>query len=149
MNNQSLRNRLYQGASEKQKKIVDKIFLTPERKQQKELLEKIDSSGYEISFRHKRNYDIINKATLRIRKTTDEHYGYINESVLKHKNSLFGYCYHSAPSKPDRCPNDFDNNILGFSQNQGWFIDNGTGNDTGKGYIIITSIELANKIFHI
>ncbi|NCO74908.1 MAG: hypothetical protein GW795_10375 [Cyanobacteria bacterium] len=148
MNNQSLWNNLYKNACESQKKIIDKI-LTPERKQQKELLEKLDFSGYEVSFRHKKRQGIVNGETLRIRKRInekDKHYGYINDSVLKHKNSLFGYCYNFDS---DPCPSDFDGNILGFPQDQGWFIDDGKGSDKGKRYVIITSLELANKIFNI
>lgn len=86
------------------KKIIDRIRSTPERKEQKELLEKLDSSGYEVSFRSKNNYQEINEKTLRIRKRTDEkdkHYGYVNDSVLKYKNSLFGYCYNFDS---DPCP---------------------------------------------
>ncbi|MTF38350.1 hypothetical protein [Cyanobacterium aponinum] len=146
-----------ENACDKQKNLLDKI-LKPEREQLKLLLENLHCSGYEISFRNKNDDNKnkqkeMNKSTLRIRKIVngnETHYGLISNKVLnknKNINNLFGYC---LDFEFDYCPNDFSYNIFGFPQDNGWYIY--TEKEKSKKvreYIIITSIELAHKIFNL
>lgn len=146
-NNNSLWENLDKNTCKSQIKLLDKI--KSEREKLKILLENLHDSGYEISFQHKKDEDKINKGTLRITKRVEDeniHYGYINQDTLD-ENSLFGYC---LGFKADRCPDNFSNQICGFSQDKGWHIVNGTRKkDKDKQYVLITSLDLAHKIFNI
>lgn len=147
-NDNSLWENLYKNACKSQIKLLDKI--KSEREKLKILLENLHDSGYEISFRNKNN-DTKNKNTLRIRKIingNEKHYGLISNEVLnknKNTNNLFGYC---SDFEYDYCPNDFSYNILGFPQDNGWYIYPKKEKSKVREYIIITSIELAHKIFN-
>lgn len=163
-NNNSFLNDLYQNGNENQKKLIKNI-LKSERKELQILLENLYESGYEISFRHKNDnknkQKQFNKKTLRIRKIIEDkniHYGYINQDTLD-GNSLFGYC---LGFKSDKCPDNFSHQIYGFSEDKGFYIIKIEGSEKGwyvvegkrtldkdKYYILITSIELAHKIFNI
>ena len=148
-NDNSLWKNLDKNTCKSQIKLLDKI--KSEREKLKILLENLHDSGYEISFRNKNN-DTKNKNTLRIRKIingNEKHYGLISNEVLnknKNTNNLFGYC---LDFEYDYCPNDFSYNILGFSQDNGWYIYPKKEKSKVREYIIITSIELAHKIFNI
>ncbi|MBD2392713.1 hypothetical protein H6G11_00380 [Cyanobacterium aponinum FACHB-4101] len=157
-NTSSLWNNLYENPYENlcksQKNLLDKIL---KREQLKRLLENLHCSGYEISFRNKNDDNKnkqkeMNKSTLRIRKIingNEKHYGLISKKVLnknKNTNNLFGYC---LDFKYDYCPNDFSYNILGFPEDNGWYICTEKEKSKVREYIIITSIELAYKIFNI
>jgi hypothetical protein len=153
-NNNSLLNNLSQNANKSQnknqKELLDNL-LKPERKELQILLKNLYKSGYEISFRNKKNKKN-NDNTLRIRKTingNEKHYGLISNRILnKNKNdkNLFGYC---LDFEFDYCPNDFPYNILGFPQDNGWYIYTEKDQSKLKEYLVITSIELAHKIFNI
>ncbi|AFZ54697.1 hypothetical protein [Cyanobacterium aponinum] len=148
-NDNSLWENLDKNTCKNQKKLLDKI--KSEREKLKVLLENLHDSGYEISFKNKKN-NKDNENTLRIRKiinSDEKHYGLISDEVLnknKNTNNLFGYC---LDFKCDYCPNDFPYNILGFPQDNGWFIYTKKEKSKVREYIIITSIDLAHKIFNL
>ncbi|MGI0482786.1 hypothetical protein ACN4EE_18620 [Geminocystis sp. CENA526] len=159
-NNKSLWDNLFENTCKSQQELLKNI-LKPEKEKLKLLLEYLYSSGYEISFQHKKIKQKISNKTLRIRKIIEDkniHYGYINQDTLD-GNSLFGYC---LGFKSDKCPDNFSHQIYGFSEDKGFYIIKIEGNEKGwylvegkrtldkdKYYILITSIELAHKIFNI
>jgi hypothetical protein len=147
-NNNSLWENLDKNTCKSQIKLLDKI--KSEREKLKILLENLHDSGYEISFQHKKDEDKINKGTLRITKTingNEKHYGLISNRILnKNDKNLFGYC---LDFEFDYCPNDFPYNILRFPQDNGWYIYTEKDQSKLKEYVVITSIELAHKIFNI
>lgn len=124
---------------------LDKYRGHPLTLDQKTFLASLKKKGFQILVTGSAN------KTIRIEKG-DHNYGYINSTVLRFKG-IFGYRFELFEGK-DACPKRLEETIEKefknhYSFRTGWICHFGTGSNRDNKYLIITDMDLANKVVEI